>query len=208
MSARPLLIGAIAIVAFAVGVLLARGWPVASSAAPETATEIDPPRPLPAIALIDQDGKPLNANFFRNGWTLVFFGFTRCPDVCPTTLATLAQTRAALADLPAAVQPRVLLVSVDPEHDRAPLLKDYVQRFDPTFRAASGDPSAIAAVASGFGVSYAKIALDSDGYTVDHGAGIFFIAPDGIAAYSGAPHDAAALARDFRRVLARRGTGR
>ena len=208
MSVRPLLIGAVAIVAFAVGVLLARSWQGGSPEAPQRATEITPPRELPAVSLIDQDGEPLQAAFFRAGWTLVFFGFTRCPDICPTTLATLAQARASLGDLPVAQQPRVLLVSVDPEYDRAPLLRDYVRFYDPAFLAATGDPSAVASVAAGFGVPYAKVATDSDTYTVDHGAGVFFVAPDGIAAYSSAPHDAAVLAHDYRLVLARHGRNR
>ena len=205
MSARPLLIGAVAIVAFAVGVFLAGGWPGGWGSSPERATEIAPPRELPAIALTDQDGRPLDSNFFRHGWTLVFFGFTRCPDVCPTTLATLAQTRAALTDLPVAEQPRVLLVSVDPEHDRVAVLRDYVHHFDPAFLAATGEPGAVAAVAAGFGVPYAKVAMDVGQYTIDHGAGIFVVAPDGIAAYSAAPHDAAVLARDYRLVVQRHG---
>jgi len=207
MSARPLLIGAVAIVAFAVGAILARGWH-GPSPAPTHATEIAPPRQLPEVTLTDQDGKPLDATFFRQGWTLVFFGFTRCPDVCPTTLATLARTRAALADLPVAQQPRVLLVSVDPEHDRASLLGDYVRHYDPTFHAATGNPDAVRAVAAAFGVPYARVALGEGAYTIDHGAGVFLVAPDGIAAYSGAPHDAAVLARDYRLVLARHGQGR
>ena len=206
MSARPLLIGAVAIVAFAVGAILARGWQGRLPEAPERATEIAPPRPLPPVSLVDQDGQPLDATFFAHGWTIVFFGFTRCPDVCPTTLATLARTRAALADLPATQQPRVLLVSVDPEHDRGPLLADYVRHFDPAFLAATGEPRAVAVVAAGFGVPYARVASGADAYTVDHGAGIFFVAPDGIAAYSSAPHDPAVLARDYRLLLARHGT--
>jgi protein SCO1/2 len=208
MSARPLLIGAVAIVAFAVGAIVARGWTGRAPEAPARATEIAPPRALPPVSLVDQDGEPLDAAFFAHGWTLVFFGFTRCPDVCPTKLATLAQMRTALADLPASQQPRVLLVSVDPEHDRGPLLKDYVRHYDATFLAATGEPSAVASVAAGFGVPYAKVALGSDAYTIDHGAGIFFVAPDGIAAYSSAPHDAAVLSRDYRLVLARHGKKR
>lgn len=206
MAARPLLIGVVAIVAFAVGVSLARGCRGPASDAPEHATEFAEPRALPSLALIDQDGQPLDAGFFRRGWTLVFFGFTRCPDVCPTTLATLARTQGALADLPPSARPRVLLISVDPEHDDPPRLAAYVRFFDPAFLAATGDPAAIAGVAAGFGVPYAKVALGADAYTVDHGAGVFFVAPDGIVAYSSAPHDAEVLARDFRRIRARHGT--
>jgi protein SCO1/2 len=208
MSPRPLLIGAVAIVAFAVGAILARSWHDRTPEATERATVLQPPRALPAVALVDENGRLLDSEFFARGWTLVFFGFTRCPDICPTTLATLARTRAALRDLPADEQPRVLLVSVDPEHDRPETLAAYVRHFDAGFHAATGDPGAVAAVAAAFGVPYAKVSLDAGTYTIDHGAGVFFVAPDGIAAYSGAPHDATVLARDYRRVLARHGTAR
>jgi len=211
MAARPLLIGVVAIVAFAVGVFAARGMldhaPV--TPAPERATLYPQPRTVDVAGLIGEDGVPLAADFFRQGWTLVFFGFTRCPDICPTTLATLSKTRSALEGLPLAEQPRVLLISVDPEHDRPDALAAYVHFYDPRFRGATGESPAIAAVAARFGVPYAKVALDGEGrYTVDHGAGVFIVAPDGIVAYSGAPHDSAVLARDYRLVLGRHGSPR
>lgn len=209
MAARPLLIGVVAIVAFAVGAFVARGLldRAPDAMQPERATLYPAPRAVEATGLLDQDGAPIAADFFRRGWTLVFFGFTRCPDICPTTLATLAKTRSALGELPPAVQPRVLLVSVDPEHDRPETIAAYVRFFDPTFLGATGDAPAIAALAARFGVPYAKAALDGEGgYTVDHGAGVFVVAPDGIVAYSGPPHDSDVLARDYRLVLARHGS--
>jgi protein SCO1 len=208
LATRPLLIGVVAIVAFAVGALLARAMlrPSGEAQAPAHATVYPEPRTLPAISLTDQDGRPLDGGFFERGWTLVFFGFTNCPDVCPTTLATLASTLASLDDLPAPERPRVLLVSVDPERDHPEVLAAYVRQFDPAFLAATGEPSAIAAVAGGFGVPLGKVASDAGSYTVDHGAGIFIVAPDGIAAYSSAPHDASVLARDYRLILAGHGT--
>ena len=92
-----------------------------------------------------------------------------------------------------------------------PLIKPKTPRgvpVDPAFLAATGEPPAVAAVAAGFGVPYAKVASGADAYTVDHGAGVFFVAPDGIAAYSSAPHDPAVLARDYRLLLAPHGTAR
>jgi protein SCO1/2 len=210
MAARPLLIGVVAIVAFAVGLFLARTLlhSTAGGEPPTRATLFPEPRPLPAVALTDQDGRALDAGFFAGHWTLVFFGFTQCPDVCPTTLATLARTKAALEDLPPAERPRVLLVSVDPERDRPAILARYVRFFDPSFLAATGEPAAIATVAAGFGVPYAKVALSADAYTVDHGSGVFVVGPGGITAYSSAPHDATVLAHDYRLIIARHRTGR
>ena len=210
MAARPLRIGILAIVAFAAGLFLARLLFPPSTERPQTerASVLPSPRELPALDLQDQDGRPLGADFFRSHWTLVFFGFTQCPDICPTTLATLAQTVRQLSDLPAGQRPRVLLVSVDPERDDPARLAAYVRFFDPAFMATTGSVQAVADAAAAFGVPFAKVALPGGGYTMDHGAGIFVVGPDGgIVAYSSGPHDAGILARDFRKVLAYAGGG-
>jgi protein SCO1/2 len=160
------------------------------------------PRALPTLELTNQDGQPLGADFFRGHWTLVFFGFTQCPDVCPTTLATLSQAVRALADLPAAEQPRVLLVSVDPERDTAEILAPYVRFFDTRFMAARGSLAATAAAAAAFAVPYAKVPLPDGGYTLDHGSGVFLVGPSGqVLAYFSAPHDAGRIARDYRSIV-------
>ena len=138
----------------------------------------------------------------RGRWWLVFFGFTQCPDVCPTTLATLARTRASLGDLPVAERPRVLLISVDPERDTPERLAAYVQYFDPDFVGATSPPEAVAQTAGLFGVPYAKVGLPGGAYTFDHGAGVFVVGPDAaIVAYSSAPHDATVLAADYRLLV-------
>ena len=205
MAARPLRIGILAIVAFAAGLFLARAfWPV-TPPPPQTerATVFPSPRALPPLALTDQDGHPVGPDYFNNRWTLVFFGFTNCPDICPTTLATLAQLTQKLSDLPAEQRPGVLLVSVDPERDDAARLKAYVKFFDPSFVGATGDPQAVAAAAAAFGVPYAKVTLPGGGYTMDHGSGVFVVGPSGgIVAYLSGPHDATVMARDYRKVVA------
>jgi protein SCO1 len=205
MAARPLSIGVLAIVAFAVGLIVARAlMPVRPQGpATEHATVLSKPRPVPALALMNQDGQPLGAHFFRGGWTIVFFGFTACPDICPTTLATLKQVSDALVDLPASERPRVLLITVDPERDDPKRLSAYVKFFDPSFLGATGDPKAVADAAAAFGVPFSKVSLPDGGYTMDHGSGIFIVGPSGgIVAFSSAPHEAGALARDYRKVVA------
>jgi protein SCO1/2 len=204
MAARPLRIGVLVIVAFAAGLLLARLLAPRPSAPPatEVATVLSAPRALPTLELTNQDGQPLGTDFFAGHWTLVFFGFTQCPDVCPTTLATLAQAARALGDLPAAEQPRVLLVSVDPERDTAEILAPYVRFFDPHFMAARGSLEATAAVAAAFTVPYAKVPLPDGGYTLEHGSGVFLVGPEGqLRAYFSAPHDAGRIARDYRSIV-------
>jgi protein SCO1 len=205
MAARSFRIVILAIVAFGGGLLIARALLPPSAVLPQTerATLLSEPKALPALDLVNQDGRPLGANFFKGHWTIVFFGFTSCPDICPTTLTTLAQATRQLADLPAPERPRVLLVSVDPERDDPAHLSAYVRFYDPAFLGATGPSPAVAAAAAAFGVPYAKVSLPEGGYTMDHGSGIFIVGPSGgIAAYSSAPHDASTIARDYRKVVA------
>ena len=205
MAARPLRIVVLVIVAFAAGLLLARLLAPTPVAPPETerATVFPTPRALPPFELVNQDGEPLTTEFFRGHWTLVFFGFTYCPDICPTTLATLAQVARQLEDLPPSAQPRVLLVSVDPERDTPKRIAPYVRFFDPAFFGAMGSLEATAAVASAFGVPYAKVSLPDGGYTLDHGSGVFLVGPSGgVEAYLSAPHDAKTIANDYRIIVA------
>lgn len=206
MTAHPMLRYALfAIVAFVLGLVLAskllapRAIPVPVA---EKATILPQPRALAAFDLVDQEGRALTMEQLREGWTIVFFGFTQCPDVCPTTLSLLAQTKKQLVDLPPAQQPRVLLISVDPERDTPAVLKPYVTFFHPSFQGATGTPAGVKQAAAAFGVPYQKMPLPGGGYTMDHGAGLFIVAPGGgLAAYSSAPHAADVLARDFRKVV-------
>ena len=198
-------LGVIAIVAFALGLVVARLLLAPAPRTPpitQNATVLPTPRPLPELSLVNEDGKPLTTEYFRSGWTIVFFGFTHCPDVCPTTLALLAQTRRELADVPAAQQPRVLLVSVDPERDTPEKLKGYVTFFDKSFHAATGQLEQIEQAAAAFMVPFAKVPTPDGGYSMDHGAGIFFVAPSGsIMAYSSPPLQPQALAQDYRTTV-------
>lgn len=206
MTARlTLRLGLFAIVAFVVGLVAARAL-LAPRQVPvpvtENATVFEGPRAVAALQLVDQDGQPYTAGALRDRWTLVFFGFTYCPDVCPTTLAVLKQMRQQLADLPDAQRPHVVLVTVDPERDTPERLRDYVRFFDPSFGAATGTIADVEQAAAAFAVPFAKVTLPQGGYTMDHGAGIFLVDPAGRRiAYSSPPFDAATLARDYRKVL-------
>ena len=194
----------VAIVAVAAGILSAR-WLLQPQAGAQpgvaTATVLSPPRPLPPLALIDQDNRPFDAQRLRGGWSLVFFGFTSCPDACPLTMTALAQTNKLLADLPGAQRPRVVMISVDPERDTPERLAAYVKAFDPTFIGATGTKAAIDELAQRMGVLAATRPLEGGSYTVDHTTSVFLIDPDGaLRALFSAPHTPKLIAEDYRRI--------
>jgi protein SCO1/2 len=170
----------------------------------ERATLFDAGRPLPAPALVDHLGRDFGLDRLRGRWTLLFFGFTHCPDVCPLTLATLAEARRLLAGLPPPAQPAVAFVSVDPRRDTAAALSRYVSHFDPEFTGVTGAAAAIESFTRALGVAVVMGAPAEDGsYTVDHTAAIFLVSPAAeLTAVFGAPHEAAVIAEDYRRIVA------
>ncbi len=167
------------------------------------ATIFSTARPIPPFELIGHDGAAFTPERLRGHWTLMFFGFTHCPDVCPTTLNTLARSSALLEDLPPGRQPEIVLISVDPERDTVAKLRDYVPFFDPSFLGVTGSPEEIDALTAALGVAHRKIYRDDGGYTIDHSAAIFLIDRDGNqAALFSPPHDAETLARNYRMTVA------
>jgi protein SCO1 len=128
--------------------------------------------------LTDHNGKPRTLADFRGKVVVMFFGYTQCPDVCPTTLSELA---AALQNLGAdANRVQVLFVTIDPERDTPELLSHYVPAFNPTFLGLSGDAAATAATAREFKVLYQKQPGSTpDSYSMDHSAGTFIFDPQG-----------------------------
>lgn len=171
------------------------------------ATLFEAPRPMPAMRLIDHQGQPYGAERLRGRWTFLFFGFTNCPDICPTTLATLAAVRAELADLPVSERPEVVLVSVDPARDTPEILARYVAHFDPSFNGVTGDAAAIEALTRELGIAVVIGAPDTNGaYTVDHTAAVLLVDPEAAwTAVFGTPHRAETIAADYRAILDRRG---
>ncbi len=203
-----LLIVAIVLAGIIAGAATAQYFWRARGAPPELeqAVLFSETRALPGFALVDQAGRPFGPEQLRGHWTWLFFGFVNCPDICPTTLATLAAARKSLADLPDAERPRVTLVSVDPARDTPEVLARYVAHFDPTFSGITGSAEAINGLANALGVAVIVGPAAADGsYTVDHSAAIFLVNPEGrIAALFGTPHEAGTIARDFRRIVAAR----
>jgi protein SCO1/2 len=146
----------------------------------------------PAVAAIggpfkltDQDGRTFTNEDLKGRPFLVFFGFTHCPEICPTTLFEISEILRKLG--PDADRTRALFITVDPERDTSKALKDYLSSFDSHLVGLTGDVDAIAAVAKAYRVIYRKVPLDSGDYTMDHTAIVYlmdkeghFVAPFGL----------------------------
>ena len=143
---------------------------------PFHASDVSMPLAEANFSLTDQYGKPRTLADFRGKVVALFFGYTHCPDVCPTTLADLAQVLGMLGKDADRVQ--VLFITVDPERDKPELLVKYMFAFDPTFLGLYGDAAATAQAAESFYVTYQKQQTTS-GYSVDHSVGTFLIDPEG-----------------------------
>jgi len=179
-----------------------RLWSPAGSQSPalQAVTLYPKPRILPEFALHASDGRMLEAQQLAGHWTLVFIGFTSCPDVCPMTLAELARAQRQWQALPEATRPRVLFVSVDPERDTPERLGQYAHAFHPDTLAATAGLPALEAFTRSLSLVFAKVPLgDGDHYTIDHSAAIAVLDPEARMAgvVPGSALDPQALAADL-----------
>ncbi len=173
-----------------------------------TGNLLTPSRALGDFSLIDSHGRAFGPANLRGHWSLMFFGYTNCPDFCPTTLTTLAAMQTRLRAAKAAVLPQVVFVSVDAKRDTPAQLAKYVPYFDPGFIGlTAADQPSIEAVAKNLGVAVMIQPAAADGnYTVDHSGAIFVLDPDGrITAILTGPFSVAALQGDFQRIVNARG---
>ena len=130
------------------------------------------------FTLVDQDGKPVDQSVLNGKWSVVFFGYTFCPDFCPTTLTTLGQTMALLG--PQAKDVQVVFVTIDPARDSPAALKTYLSSrvFPKHIMGLTGTPAQIAQIAKGYKVFYQKEGTGSD-YSMDHSTALYVMGPDG-----------------------------
>ncbi|MDU9411315.1 SCO family protein [Pseudomonas sp. zfem005] len=135
-------------------------------------------RTLPSISLTDQDGKPVAVNELKDKWSLLFFGYTFCPDICPTTLAQMRELKGLLPEA-ARDNLRVVLVSVDPNRDTPQQLKQYLGYFDPAFVGYTGELAAIQKLANAVSIPFIPADTSKENYTVDHSGNLVVIGPDG-----------------------------
>src|SRR6516165_8329606 len=150
--------------------------------------------------LTDQNGQAITDQDLKGHPFLVFFGYTHCPDICPTTLFEISEMLRALG--PDADRTRALFITVDPERDTPAVMKDYLSSFDPHLEGLTGDPSQIAAVAKAYRAYYKKVPLDDGSYTMDHMAVVYLMDKDGrfVSTFS-LKRTVEAAAADLRRYL-------
>ncbi|MBI4030996.1 MAG: SCO family protein [Proteobacteria bacterium] len=127
-------------------------------------------------ALTDHDGQPVNQDSYGPRYKLVFFGFTRCPDICPTSMQRLAAALDLLGDAANDVQP--LFITTDPAHDTAETLKDYVMAFSPRIVGLTGAQDEIDATVGSFRAYAEKVEGDNGGYMINHSSVIYFMTPE------------------------------
>lgn len=151
--------------------------------------------------LTNQDGQPVTAADYRHDVVLLYFGYTECPDECPTTLATLANALHILG--PRSSQVRVLFVSVDPQRDSTAVLKRYVSNFGPEFVGLRGDSAQLTDLSKRYRIAYHYEKPDKDGnYEVDHSSAVFVFDGSGQARLLGqSDNTAQQVASDLRRLL-------
>lgn len=159
--------------------LLLAGQAAASDKLGLKAGVFDPPRMAPDFALRGSDGSAFTLSRYRGKLVVLEFGYTSCADVCPVSLAMLAQARKQLGPLAADVQ--VVYVTVDPERDTAAHLRSYLANFDPTFIGVTGTAEQLAHVRSDYGISITKrmIAGSKTDYTIGHSSYLYFIDRNG-----------------------------
>jgi protein SCO1/2 len=168
---RPLII----VAAFAVSLAIGLGavlWLTGGLSKVATASAIGGP-----FQLVDQSGQPVSDKTLRGKPTIIFFGFTHCPDVCPTSLFEMSEILRAMGD--DAKKINAFFVSVDPERDTPQVMKDYLQSFDPNLRGLSGSPEQTAGVITAYRVYAKKVPLKDGDYTMDHTALIYLMDRDG-----------------------------
>jgi protein SCO1 len=178
--------------------------PRPSSSPPTTATLLPEPRALPPVELVDAAGRPAGLETFRGRYSLLFFGFTNCPDVCPLTLKVLADARAELAARAPNAVPQVVFVSVDPGRDTPEKIAAYLGNFDTSFVGVTAEDARLAPLLSALGVTVEKHRHGGESYNVVHNSTVYVIGPaaEWIAVSSG-PHAAATIAADFLKVRQR-----
>jgi len=197
----PLRFGLIAAFAAALGLALGLVFMQPKAVSIESGTLLQPPRELPAFTLTDEEGQPFTNQSLAGHWTVVFVGFTTCPDICPATLTTMKTVVEGLG--PLGENMKMLLLSIDPERDTPALLKSYVEYFDPRFIAATGPTTELDKLGRAMSFVYTKVpGATPETYTMDHSSALMLLNPEGqLAGFFTPPFVKTALVADLTAIL-------
>jgi protein SCO1/2 len=167
---------------------------------------LSPARKIAVPPLVKGNGATFTADDLKGHWSVMFYGYTNCPDICPTTMAVLTQAKSKAAS-EGIEFPQVIFVSVDPERDKIEMLGDYVRYFDEDFIGVTGETKMINALAVQMSVVYMRVPSvtdDPNNYQVDHSAAILLLNPQGqLAAFLTAPHTPAGILDSIKAVIAK-----
>lgn len=195
-----------AIVAGLIGGVELRAPAAAGDEAAGSGRVLEEPKPLPAFSLVDQNQAPFDRARLEGRWSLLFFGYASCPDVCPLVLQELGRAMEAWRRQSVSEIPQVVFVSVDPEHDTPGRLDEYLRFFDPAFVGVSGDATELARLAGGVGAFY-RVRGEEGGRRVDHSSRLFLVSPAlELVAILEEPRDPQAFARRLAKIQAGRGS--
>lgn len=178
MGPRNRIVAVVLVVALAAGIFVATRLQQPPDEL-QSALVLPAPTPLPEFTLLDQFGNDVSRDSFRDHWSLVFFGFTHCPDICPITLQVLASARDSLRAAGQQPLPRIVLVSVDPERDTPELMGKYVDYFGEGNLGVTGSLEELTKLTSALGIYFQKQADNTENYAVDHSAAVLLVDPTG-----------------------------
>ena len=170
---------------------------------PIQGTLITPARKIHVPALTKDNGETFTIDDLAGDWHLLFFGYTHCPDICPTTMGVTAQAKK-LAETENKPFPQVIFISVDPERDTAEMIGEYVRYFDKDFTAVTGEKDLIKALTLQMSVVYMQMPAENDqsGYLIDHSAALLLLNPEGkLVAFLNPPHDPSTIVKDIQTVI-------
>jgi protein SCO1/2 len=187
-----------------VAALTASGEPASGARTPSLQNVgfyLPQPLPLADFKLVDQNGAPFTLGNLKNHWTLLAFGYTHCPDVCPMTMTQIRSVKKSLTALDRTMSVSAVFVSIDPQRDSAEQLKEYSSLFGNDFIGVGGEPREVDAFAKQLKVKYALAGGTSEGYFIDHTSSVALITPHGqLRALFNVPLRPDAVAADIHRL--------
>ncbi|CDZ77510.1 BsSco [Legionella massiliensis] len=169
-------------------------------------TLLEKPREIEQFALTGIDSQPFTNTSLEGQWTMIFFGFTNCGFICPTTMAELNKMYRILEEKKVDPLPRIVMISVDPDRDNQEKLNAYVRAFNPNFYGARGEDAIVRQMTREMGIAYTRIALSRTGneenYDMQHSGALMLFNPKGeLSAFFTTPHQATFLAKDYQLLV-------